>query len=162
MAEQKARAKSLKNKLIKLIATFFYVGKFPFAPGTLASLIGLLLLVCVARVSFFAFFLFIILVALGFYCSGKAEKLIGRKDPGEIVIDEVCGVFLVFLAVPLNLGFLLTGFILFRFFDIVKPFPLKRLEKLPGSFGIMFDDLLAGVYANLILQILIRFQAFKV
>ena len=162
MAEQKACAKSLKNKLIKLIATFFYVGKFPFAPGSLASLIGLLLLVCVARVSFFAFFLFIILLVIGFYCSGRAEKLIGKKDPSEIVIDEVCGVFLVFLAVPLDLGFLLAGFILFRFFDIVKPFPLKRLERLPGSFGIMLDDLLAGVYANLILQIFIRFHPFKV
>ena len=157
MAEQKACEKSLKNKLIRLIATFFYVGKLPFAPGTLASLVGLLLLVCVSRVSFLAFYLFIILGGLGFYCCGRAEKLIGKKDPGEIVIDEVCGVFLVFLAVPLNPGFLLAGFVLFRFFDIVKPFPLNRLERLPGSYGIMLDDILAGVYANLVLQIFIRF-----
>jgi len=83
----------------------------------------------------------------------------GIKDPGFVVIDEVAGQMIALIAVPLHWKYLLAGFILFRSFDIVKPFPLRRLEELPGGTGIMLDDVGAGLYALALLQIWLHFIA---
>jgi phosphatidylglycerophosphatase A len=144
------------KNLPKIIATFFYVGYLPFIPGTFGSAAALGLFVFfkpgpLAQYAFLALFLF-----LGFYFSGKAEKQFNIKDPKYIVVDEVTGMFLTLLFVPLDFRLLLIGFLLFRVLDTVKPYPADRLQKLPGSAGIMLDDIVAGVYANLILQFLSR------
>ncbi len=144
------------KSLPKIIATFFYVGYLPFIPGTFGSAAALVLYIflkpgLLAQYAFLALFL-----SLGFYFSGKAEKQFNSKDPKYIVIDEVAGMFLALLFVPLDLKLLAIGFLLFRVLDTVKPYPADRLQNLPGSAGIMLDDIVAGLYANLILQFLSR------
>jgi phosphatidylglycerophosphatase A len=83
--------------------------------------------------------------------------LLERDDPAEVVIDEVAGILITFFLLPLSWLQLCFGFVLFRLFDILKPYPVRRLEKLKGGFGIVADDLMAGVYANLCLRLLIQF-----
>jgi len=144
------------NRLAKIIATFFYIGYLPFMPGTFGSAAALLLYIFLkpgplAQYAFLALFL-----SLGFYFSGKAEKQFNSKDPKYIVIDEVAGMFLTFLFIPFDFKLLLIGFLLFRVLDTVKPYPADRLQNINGSAGIMLDDIVAGLYANIILQFLSR------
>ena len=95
---------------------------------------------------------------MGVWSAGKAEKAFGRVDPGEVVIDEIVGQIITFLATPkVSWIWLLAGFFLFRAFDIVKPFPARRAERLPGGWGIMLDDVIAGLYALIVLVVLGRF-----
>jgi phosphatidylglycerophosphatase A len=143
-------------RLSKFIATFFCAGYFPLIPGTFGSLVALSLFFLIdpkppAQVGLLAVFLL-----LGFYFSGKAEKLFASKDPKQIVIDEVAGMFLTLLFVPFDLKLLAIAFLLFRVLDTLKPFPADRLQNLGGSAGIMLDDIVAGLYANLILQFVSR------
>jgi len=84
--------------------------------------------------------------ALGTWAADEAERALGSKDPGAIVIDEVAGMTLSVAAVPLTLATLVLGFLLFRLFDVVKPFPANVAQRLPGGVGVMVDDLIAGVY----------------
>ncbi len=144
------------NRLCRIIATFFCVGYLPFIPGTFGSLAGLLLFILLkpeplVQGAFLIFFLF-----LGFYFSGKAEKQFASKDPKFIVIDEVSGMFLTLFLVPQDFRILVIGFLLFRVLDTLKPYPADKLQDLNGSLGIMLDDVIAGVYANIILQFLSR------
>ena len=143
---------------VKLLATFFYLGEIPPAPGTLGSFAGLLLFLSTAHRPWLCVLFFVIVTVLGFFSAGRAEKIFGKKDPRQVVIDEVAGMFLVYFMVPLNGMNLLSGFLLYRALDIIKPFPARRLECLPGSLGIMSDDLLCGLYSNLILQILLKWH----
>ena len=144
------------DRLVRLAATFFYVGEVPVAPGTAASFAGLLLVFATVDRPWLCAALFGLIALLGFLTAGPAEKIYGKKDPRQVVIDEVSGIFLVFFMVPVNWASLVTGFIVFRVLDVVKPFPARRLERLDGSWGIMADDLLCGLYANLILQVLFK------
>ncbi len=141
------------RSLTKLIASVCFIGYLPLIPGTFASIAGAL---------FFLFFngnpviylsALFTSVLLGFIFSGKAEKLYQEKDPGKVVIDELSGMLLSYLLIPFSVKNLILGFALFRIFDITKPFPCRRLEKLEGSAGIMLDDLIAAVYSNIILHI---------
>ena len=144
------------KKISVLIATFFNVGKFPVAPGTLASLITTIV------VFIFNYFFrpdpLIMIAAIliiflgGIIPSRIAEDHFGRKDPHAIVIDEVAGqmIALLFLPALLNsksLAAYTAGFFVFRFFDILKPFPVNLADRIRGGFGIMFDDVLAGLYS---------------
>jgi phosphatidylglycerophosphatase A len=144
------------SRLPKIIATFFGVGYLPFIPGTFGSASALLLFFLVrsslqAQLVLLALFLF-----SGFFFSGQAEKLFKSKDPKYIVIDEVAGMFLTLIFVPLDPKLLFIGFLLFRVLDTTKPYPAYKLQNLPGSAGIMLDDIIAAVYANIILQLLSR------
>ena len=143
---------------VKLLATFFYLGEIPLAPGTLGSFGGLLIFLSTAQRPWLCAIFFVIITVLGFFSAGRAEKIFGKKDPRQVVIDEVSGIFLVYFMIPLNGMNLLLGFLLYRVLDIIKPFPARYLERLPGSLGIMSDDLLCGLYSNLILQILLKFH----
>lgn len=129
----------------------------PGAPGTAGTLaaVGVVYLLSLAggAVFYSAFTLGLILVS--FIAAGRCVPILKREDPPEVVIDEVCGFLVCMLSItpnPLNLA---IGFFLFRFFDIAKPFPIRRVEKLPGGYGIVMDDVLAGVYSNLCLQAII-------
>ena len=139
------------NRLLIMIATFFNVGKFPLAPGTLASLITTVVFYVVnvrLQPSIYAQIATIaILFFIGIPAASAAEKHYERKDPGQCVIDEVPGQMLSLLFVPYSPGLYVAGFFLFRFFDIIKPFPVKQVDRIPGGFGVMFDDILAGLYA---------------
>ena len=100
------------------------------------------------------------LLALGFLFSGKAEKIFNKKDCRYIVIDEVAGIFISLLFVPYSLKVALIGFFLFRIFDALKPFPAAKLQDLTGSAGIMLDDVIAGIYTNIVLQVVLRGTIF--
>ena len=101
-------------------------------------------------------FTILFLFTLGVIFAGEAEKIYKRKDAKMIVIDEACGMLLTLFFVPSNMFSVILGFFLFRIFDVLKPQPAKRMEKLSGSLGIMFDDIVAAIYTNIILQIIAR------
>jgi len=141
-----------------VIALGFGSGKFPVAPGTAGSVVGLLLFVLTAWLSgpLGCWIGFVVVTIAGFMTADGAAKRLGKKDPGPVVIDEIAGQFLALLALPLSLPMAIAGFALFRLFDITKPPPARQLERLPGAAGIMCDDLVAGLFANIVLQILVR------
>jgi phosphatidylglycerophosphatase A len=142
-----------------IIATGFYSGYLPKAPGTWGSIVGLALFFLV---QFLGIKLYITVVAclllIGIYAAGEAEKIMDRKDPGLVVIDEIVGMMITMIAAPATPLIMVLGFILFRFFDILKPFPIRLVDRsFNGGLGIMLDDILAGIYSLLILQIIIRY-----
>ena len=100
-------------------------------------------------------------IFLGLLVSGRAEKIFHQKDARYIVIDEISGMFLSLIFIPYDIKLVILAFILFRILDALKPFPLDRLQSLPGSIGIMSDDIVAGLYTNIILQVALRLVSFK-
>ncbi len=143
------------KKAHDLIATVFGLGYVPFAPGTVGSLAGLVPCLALHRNTAMHAIAFVILFAAGVISAGKVEAKSGCKDPSFVVIDEFACIFAVFLFVPLKPFIILTGFILYRLFDIVKIPPMRSVEKLGGGWGIMLDDLISAIYANLTLQALL-------
>ncbi|RKY42670.1 MAG: phosphatidylglycerophosphatase A [Candidatus Makaraimicrobium thalassicum] len=139
-----------------LIATVFGIGRISVAPGTWGSLAGLALCLFLHGNIFLYVFVFLTLFAAGVISAGRIEAETGRKDPPSVIIDEFACIFAVFLFVPLSPLTILTGFILYRIIDIVKPPPIRSLENLPGGWGIMLDDLAAALYTNLLLQLITR------
>lgn len=141
------------KKVQQTIATLGFIGYLPYAPGTFGSAFGCLLIAVFKPDDTTLFIVFSFLFFLGILTSHNTEKLLG-KDCGHIVIDEFCGYLLSVLFVPKTPGYLIAAFFLFRFFDIVKPPPVRQMEKIvPGGTGIMLDDVLAGIYANACLQL---------
>jgi len=140
------------------IATGFGSGLVPVAPGTAGSAVALLLfwLLTLPGIGWLPAAGFVVILAAGFWSAGEAARQLGKDDPGAVVIDEFAGQFLALLALPHSWLVLVTGFLLFRLFDITKPPPARQLEKLHGATGIMADDLMAGLYANLLLQLAVR------
>ncbi len=147
------------KRLIKTITSFFYLGHSPLMPGTIGSMGGLVIYFIVKDNLALYVFSTIFLFMLGMMFSAEAEKIYKRKDAKMIVIDEACGMMVSLLLVPYNICLAISGFVLFRLFDITKPFPAKKIEKASGSFGIMFDDIIAAIYTNIILQL--AASAFK-
>jgi len=159
------------------------VGYIPLAPGTWGSAVGvgvfLLLrwltrelleragqirssILLTGQVHFLALQLLVVTVVtlIGFWAASRAERLLQKKDPGKVVIDEVAGQLIALLPVPLLAGgpwrvWIIIGFFLFRAFDIIKPYPVRRLEALPSGLGIVADDLAAGAYAAVVLSVVI-------
>jgi phosphatidylglycerophosphatase A len=148
-----------RERAVLFMATGFFIGTVPFASGTFGSLIGLPVCFLLSRLNFLQSVICIlvfILFAIGI--ASAAEKILKQKDPGQIVIDEIAGLMVTFAGLPFNLKTVLAGFIIFRVFDILKPFPIRNLEKrVGGGSGIVLDDVLAGVYSNLILRLVIYF-----
>ncbi|MDP3789078.1 MAG: phosphatidylglycerophosphatase A [Candidatus Omnitrophota bacterium] len=144
------------RKRIKFITSFFYLGHSPFMPGTMGSLGGLVIYFLVRNNEILYAFTILFLFFLGILFAGEAEKIYNRKDAGVIVIDEACGMLLALYFVPFSSFSVILGFFLFRILDILKPWPAKQMEKLTGSLGVMFDDIIAAIYANFILQIIFR------
>lgn len=141
--------------LAVFIATFGYVGFFPIAPGTAGSLAALALYALVRWAATPAVELVTIVAvfAIGIWAATGTERALARKDPGPVVIDEVLGMLITLAFLPLSLWGIAVGFLIFRLFDVIKPFPAGRLEHLPAGLGIMADDAMAGVYAHLVLRI---------
>ncbi len=146
---------TLRQHLILLLATGFYSGKIPVAPGTFGSVVGLLgcwLLSGLAPLKGLP--VLIGCIGLSMWIAGQAETILGATDPGRIVIDEMAGMAVTLYGLPFSPGNALAGFLLFRFFDIWKPFPIRQLERrIPGGAGVVMDDVLAGVYATLVLRL---------
>jgi len=143
------------SRLRLILATWFGSGLFPFAPGTAGTMatVPLVALLWRAGSTPLHLVMIVLLVVAGLWASGEAETHFGKKDPGPVVIDEAAGFLVATIAVPAGVGTMAASFLLFRVLDIVKPWPANRLERMPGARGIMFDDLVAGLYANLLVQL---------
>jgi phosphatidylglycerophosphatase A len=145
-----------------LIATALGVGYVPVAPGTFGSAAGLVVWALLPATTAVQAAVIALLFAAGAWSGTVAERHFGRFDPGEVVVDEVMGMLITLFMNPVGWLGAFVGFLLFRFTDIVKPFPARRLEHLPGGIGIMADDGMAAVYANLALRALIAITANRV
>ena len=142
----------MNEKLITFLATGFGSGLAPFAPGTMGTLVGVVIcLLCLPLPWPMRLLIVIALLALSIYVAGQAEKIYQKKDDQRIVIDEIIGLQITMLPVVINVLNLCAGFVLFRIFDILKPFPIGNLQKLPGGWGVVIDDVAAGIYAGVIL-----------
>ena len=144
------------TRLAVFIATVGYCGYFPFAPGTVGSAAGLLFyaLIWWTKSPIVEIAMIAVVFAAGVWAGTTAERYFGGVDPGPIVIDEVVGMLITLAFIPVGWSGALAGFVLFRVFDVIKPFPAGRLEALHGGLGVMADDAMAAVYANLTLRLM--------
>jgi len=142
-----------------IIATGFYSGYLPKAPGTWGSLVGLFIFFLLHTLSLPAYLAVVAgLFLVGSFAAGEAEKIMDHKDPGLVVIDEIVGMLITMIAVGATPLTMALGFILFRIFDIAKPFPIGFIDqRFHGGLGIMLDDVMAGIYSLVILQLLLHF-----
>lgn len=179
----RASSKRTAGDYVALALATFGVGYLPLAPGTFGSAVGVgIYLVCreayksiftIARAhgwsvqsleSFRIAFMLVLIGALtlvGIWAASRVEKLLGRKDPGVVVVDEVVGQLIAFLFLPFNVSVwvILVGFLAFRLFDIWKPYPARRLEALESGLGIMADDVVAGGYAAILVSVILSVQS---
>jgi phosphatidylglycerophosphatase A len=170
--------KSFLDYFSIVLTTCGGIGFMPLAPGTFGSLVGVLVYLFFVQIesSFSAFFalknlndaqltawihalnliLFLLFCILSIWASGRATRLFQNKDPQKVVVDEVIGQLIVFLFVPFDISWklILAGFVLFRLFDIWKPYPIDSLQNLPAGIGVCADDILAGVYGGTCLAII--------
>jgi phosphatidylglycerophosphatase A len=151
----------LNEKLIKLLATGFGSGLVSFAPGTFGTLVGVVIcLLCLPLSWPLRLLTVIALSALSIYVSEQAEKIYNIKDDQRIVIDEIVGLQITMLPVEISVLHLCVGFVLFRIFDILKPFPINNLQRLPGGWGVVIDDVGAGIYAGAVMLLFIYLFKF--
>jgi phosphatidylglycerophosphatase A len=147
----------LKISIAKIIATFFYVGLIPVGPGTFGTLAAIPLFYALSLMPLYLYLAITVLIVLiSVWASTVAEEIFNKTDPGQVVADEVCGFLVTMILVPPTISNIFLGFLLFRFFDITKPYPVRKFEILPGGWGIVIDDVAAGVYACITLHILGR------
>lgn len=149
--------------LHKLNASVLGAGYIPFAPGTMGALVGIIILFLIKwqqpNLQYFTWGLLlaiIIFTLFGVWSTNEMETEWG-KDPSKVVVDELIGVWVAVLWIPTETQWLILGFILFRFFDIAKPLGIRQLEKIKGGWGVMLDDVGAGIYANIVLQVIVYF-----
>ncbi len=141
------------TRLALWLATALGVGYIPFAPGTFGSIVGLVLWAILPHSTSVQAVSIAIVFVVGCWSGSVAERHFGRTDPGQVVIDEVVGILITLFLNPVGWRGALAGFLLFRASDIIKPFPANRLERLPGGVGVMADDAMAAIYANLALRL---------
>ncbi|OIP61418.1 MAG: phosphatidylglycerophosphatase A [Nitrospirae bacterium CG_4_9_14_3_um_filter_53_35] len=146
------------DRIILFFASGFLSGYAPLASGTAGTLVGIAIFILLNQ---FPLKLYGILtsaiVFFGVWLSSRAEAILGEKDSGVIVIDEIAGFLITMFALPMTWQTIVIGFFVFRAFDIFKPFPIRRIDqRVPGGWGVMLDDVLAGVYANLTIHLLRR------
>jgi phosphatidylglycerophosphatase A len=151
----------MRQRISTIIASAFYIGFIPGAPGTYASIATTLVFLLVFLkswriVSSLHLSAICLITLVGVLTSAYASRSSGKEDPSFVVIDEVAGQLLTFLFLPVNAFNLILGTLAFRLFDIWKPYPIRKLEPLKDGVGIMADDLLAGVYANVLLHLVNR------
>ena len=152
---------NFSNAAFTYIATIGFLGHIPFAPGTIGSLFALALFVLTSPSLYLHLAIIVIGALLGIHASTVAEEILKEKDSNKIIIDEFIGFYVSVFYLPKTTGFLVAAFLLFRFFDILKPLFISKLEKtLSNGLGVMADDILAGIYTNMILQVwLVIFKA---
>jgi phosphatidylglycerophosphatase A len=145
----------IKNRLVSFIATGGYIGYVPLAPGTWGSVLGVGVFLLLASLPLPVYgVLLISFIIFGTWGAGEAERLLGKKDPAPIVIDEIAGMLVTYFALPVAVWPVLLGFGFFRLFDVCKPLP--QLEQLPGGWGIMLDDLCAGLVTQCLVRLVLR------
>ena len=142
------------RRVAVFVCSFGYIGFFPFAPGTVGSAagVGVYLAAQYVATPYLQLLLIVALLASGVALTRPCEEDLRCVDPGPIVIDEVMGMLITLFMIPVGWGGILLGFLLFRALDVTKPFPARQLERLHGGFGVMADDAMAAIYANLLLR----------
>ncbi len=143
-----------KNFIILSFSTVFGLGFFPTIPGTVGSLATVGIFILIQNRWLFALFC-ISAIIISLFVSGKSEKILGKKDAKQIVIDEVAGQSAALLFIPKAFVFIFLSFFLFRLFDIFKIYPANLIQKQKGSMGVLGDDLVAGIYTNIIIHTII-------
>ncbi|HLE26256.1 MAG TPA: phosphatidylglycerophosphatase A [Thermodesulfobacteriota bacterium] len=147
----------MKGWFIKFFASFFYLGYSPIAPGTAGTIGGVILFYFLSNFSLYIYISFFLgFIIFSVWVSTKASGIFGESDPKQVVVDEVCGYLVTMFLITPSLKNMILGFFLFRLLDIVKPPPVRSSERLPGGFGIVTDDVVAGIYANIIMQVITR------
>lgn len=181
---EKAFEKAEKNWLDYFALAFatFGVGYIRLAPGTWGSLVGVGIYLLIRSIGLGVWqialqngwraeqlaalqtevliFIVLIITAIGIWAGGRAAKIMNDKDPQSVVVDEIIGQLIALAFIPFNVAWwmILAGFLLFRFFDIAKPYPIYRLQVLPGGLGVCADDILAGIYAAVVLSLIAAIQ----
>ena len=146
------------NWLVVFYATWAFSGYAPVAPGTAGTLATIPLVILFSFLTWPVFlFCILLMFFLGVAASSYCIRRFQSKDPSKVVIDETVGFLITMFLVPLSPASVLTGFFLFRVADVIKPSPARDAEKLPAGWGVMLDDVVAGLYANIVLQIIWRF-----
>jgi phosphatidylglycerophosphatase A len=147
-----------RQEFVVAVATGFYTGYIPVASGTFGTVVALPFCYVLSVLGPFEGIVYIgAFIGFAVWIAGEAEKIFKKKDSGLIVIDEMAGFLVTLFLVPWSAKSVVMGFLLFRLMDIFKPFPIRRLElKLPDGWGVVGDDVLAGIYANLALRIVMR------
>jgi len=146
------------TRLAILVCTFGYIGYFPVAPGTIGSAGGLLVYAVLRwahTTPAVDGLVIVLLFSAGVWSGTHAERYFGATDPGPGVIDEVVGMLITLFLLPPTVAVAVAGFFIFRVFDVIKPFPARRFEVLHGGMGMMADDVMSAVYANLLLHLLV-------
>jgi len=138
--------------IVRFLATGFFVGYSPFASGTMGTLVAVLLYAVLPITVTFYWMLILCLIIGGTIISHRAENILGEIDSSKIVIDEICGYFIAMAFLPKTLGLMIAGFVIYRLLDVIKIYPIKKLEMLAGGPGIMLDDIYAGIITNIILH----------
>ena len=148
---------TVRQKTILFLATGGLIGFSPVAPGTFGSLAALPLCLWISSLRIGpAMILMAALIILSTWIAHAAEKIEAQKDPSQVVVDEICGMAIALFALPFTPFFIIGGFALFRLFDILKPFPIDWVDKkVPGGLGIMLDDIIAGMFANGVMRLVI-------
>jgi phosphatidylglycerophosphatase A len=147
-------------KLHKLIATVFGIGYIGKGGGTIAAAVCCIILILIPasdNIYHWHFFITIFISCLGVW-SGSIVEASWGKDSNKVVVDEVAGMMVTLLFIPVNIKHVVIGLILFRFFDIVKPLFIKKMELLPKGWGVMGDDILAGIYGNVLLHVIVSYN----
>ncbi len=149
-------AKEVFTHPTHFLAFGFGSGLFPKAPGTMGTLVAIPIFILMSQLTLINYLiLLILLVIISIYICGESAKMLGIHDHGGIVLDEICGYLVTMIFAPASWQAIVLGFILFRIFDIFKPWPIKFLDKqVTGGVGIVVDDLMAGIYALLSLQLI--------
>jgi phosphatidylglycerophosphatase A len=155
--ESTGTTRTWTHKLIIAFTSVFFLGYAPVASGTVGSLPAIAVAFLLRQQPLLLLLLAVVLLVFGVVASSQAAGIYGRKDPGEVVIDEFVGMLLAFLWLPMTWVSVPIVFVLFRIFDIWKPFPARQCDRMEGGLGIMLDDIVAGIYANLAFRIILLF-----
>jgi phosphatidylglycerophosphatase A len=149
-----------KKFLALFVASGGFVGYFPLAPGTVGSALGLVFVWYLRHFSIFVLAgLSLALLVSGVWAAGETCQILKKKDASQVVIDEIVGMMITMIGLPLTPYWIVAGFLIFRLFDIVKPSPARYFdEKVSGGWGVMMDDVIAGVYGNIVLHLMQKAQ----
>lgn len=148
---------NFRQTAVLFLATGCYIGRIPIAPGTFGSLLALLPVFMLSHLQWWAQSVIIAaFTGCAIFVADAAEKLLGKKDPGSIVIDEITGMMVTLAGLPFDGVTVVSGFIIFRILDITKPYPIRAIERnLKGGTGVVMDDVVAGVMGNILLRLIL-------
>ncbi len=143
------------NPILRFIATSLYAGYIPIAPGTFGSILAIPLIILLSKNTNIYFIVTIAISIIGVIAAYHLGKVWHKKDDQRITIDEFAGMMVTLLFIKTTWWILIIGFILFRFFDIIKPLFIRSVERAPGGYGVMLDDIVSGIFANLCLRLIL-------